>query len=430
MSQNITDNFLAGGFLAMWVITFIFYHYKRRVIDAGTAIMSLYIIYAFFSLMSINDEVFAIAYEPLRFFPYLYLFIMMLIAMAPVTYNHLIYTTQLEDTNSRILTLIGWIVALSAILMLPKLMSNSSGGILAILSDSTSGKEAYMEQVEEAQNAGSGINNIFAIIYNAFSDFPAFLFFYILCKEKKNKPLLIALGITMLIGIYVPISKGQRGGTVTGMLTIIGGFMLFYRYLSVKIKKIIHIMGAILILVITIPIAAITISRFGQEQGGVTSFIYWYVGQGTLYFNNYGLDAGGTRNGDRTMNMVKRTVDSSTPKNYDERRDKYHILEIDDYYFTTFVGDFTIDFGPVASVFIFIIFNSIVIYLIRLKEGKLKLHQLMPLYLTICIQLQGGMTLYSYADLGMLRILTLSGVYTYLRYHEKLIEHFPKYKER
>lgn len=75
-------------------------------------------------------------------------------------------------------------------------------------------------------------------------------------------------------------------------------------------------------------------SRFGKEQAGVGGFINWYVGQGSLYFNNNGLDAGGIRYGDRTINLFKRIIDPDTPKNFVERRDKYHNLELDDYFST------------------------------------------------------------------------------------------------
>ena len=137
------------------------------------------------------------------------------------------------------------------------------------------------------------------------------------------------------------------------------------------------------------------------------------------------MDAGGIRYGDRTLNLFKRLIDPSTPKNFIERRDKYHNLEIDDYYFTTFVGDFCLDFGPIVTVFIFVIFNLWVISQIRPRDGTLKLHQLLLIYFAMCICMQGGMTLFAFSDTGNLKMIILILLYVYLRYHEQLLLKFP-----
>ena len=180
-----------------------------------------------------------------------------------------------------------------------------------------------------------------------------------------------------------------------------------------------------ILLAISLPIAAITVSRFGDKATGVGGFVAWYVGQGSLYFNNSALEAGGTRNGDRTFNLAKRLIDSSTPKNFVERRDKYHNLKIDDDIFSTFVGDFTIDFGPIVAVVIFVIFNGYVIIKSRTRDNKIEVHQLLLLFFTMCVCMQGGMALFSYSDTGNLRIITIFSLYAYLRYHEVLLKKFP-----
>ena len=218
---------------------------------------------------------------------------------------------------------------------------------------------------------------------------------------------------------------GQRGGVIAAISTAIVGYMLFRRYIAKKINRAIQIAGLSAILLTSLPIAAITVSRFGNMGGGIAGFLNWYVGQGSLYFNNFALDAGGTRNGDRTLNLAKRVIDPDTPVNYTERRDLYHNLSIDDDIFSTFVGDFVIDFGPISAVLIFIVFNGVIIYLIRPRDGTIKLHQLLLAYFTMCICMQGGMTLFSYADSGNLRIVCILLLYVYLRYHEVLLRVYP-----
>lgn len=425
MNQGGMNVLLAAFYLVLWIATFVWYHFKHRSVDAGTGIIGMYIVYAVFSIMSLFDPIFSEAYEPLRLFPYLYLYVMMMIALSPVIYNHYHPASRIEDPHTRIFVVLAIVVFVCGVFTLPSIFSGADGGVAGMVSDGDAGKEAYMDQIDATGSSGSKINNLAAVIFNALSDFPAFLLFYFLTKEKKNKFIILTLAISIFIGILAPMTKGQRGGTVTGMLTVLGAYLLFKRYLSQRINRFVKLVGVSLVIMVSIPIAMITLSRFGKEQAGVAGFVNWYIGQGSLYFNNYGLDDGGTREGSRTMNLFKRFIDADTPKNFVERRDKYRNLEIDDNFFSTFVGDFTIDFGPVIPVAIFLVFNGIVISMIRPKDDQLKVSQLLVLYLPVCISLQGGMTLYSYSDLSALRLLALFGLYAYLRYHDKLLVRFP-----
>ena len=179
--------------------------------------------------------------------------------------------------------------------------------------------------------------------------------------QEKNYKIICGLLFANIINLVIPIMRGQRSGVALAFLTIICGYFLFKQYLSKRLNKFIKKVGIVFIVVITLPVAAITISRFGSEKGGIAAFINWYIGQGNIYFNNHGLDDNGIRYGDRTLNLFKRLVDSKTSMNYVERREIYSNLKINDEVFSTFVGDFTIDFGPFFAVIIFIVFNFFVI---------------------------------------------------------------------
>ncbi|MBO5592874.1 MAG: oligosaccharide repeat unit polymerase [Prevotella sp.] len=428
MSEVAWNNILATGYLLVWIMTLVWYQYKSRILDGGTAVMSTYILYAIFSLFSLNDVMFADFYLPLKVFPYIYLYVMLMVALSPTIYIHLNPVKNIEQPQTNILGIISVIIIISSVLLVPDIIANFGTGLVKLFTETDAGKDAYMEHIEEDKEAGSGISNIPAIIYNAFSDITIFLCFYYMTCKKKNYWLIAGLIFAILIGILIPMMHGQRGGVIAAVLTTCVGYALFQQYISRRINRVIRLLGITSIIAIAVPVAAITISRFGNMGGGVTGFLNWYVGQGSLYFNNFALDAGGTRNGDRTLNLAKRLIDPDTPKNYTERREKYSHLNIDDNIFSTFVGDFVIDFGPITTVFIFVIFNGLILYLIRFRnsrDGTLKLHQALLLYFTLCICMQGGMTLFSFSDTGNLRIVILFSLYGYLRYHELLLEKFP-----
>lgn len=428
MSEVTWNNILATGYLLTWIMTLIWYQYKSRTIDGGTAVMSTYVLYAIFSLFSLNDVMFADFYLPLKVFPYIYLYVMLMVALSPTIYIHLNPVKNIEQPQTNILGIISVMIIISSVLLVPDIIANFGTGLVKLFTETDAGKDAYMEHIEEDKEAGSGISNIPAIIYNAFSDITIFLCFYYMTCKKKNYWLIAGLIFAILIGVLIPMMHGQRGGVIAAVLTTCVGYALFQQYISRRINRVIRLLGITSIIAIAVPVAAITISRFGNMGGGIAGFLNWYVGQGSLYFNNFALDAGGTRNGDRTLNLAKRLIDPDTPKNYTERREKYSHLNIDDNIFSTFVGDFVIDFGPITTVFIFVIFNGLILYLIRFRnsrDGTLKLHQALLLYFTLCICMQGGMTLFSFSDTGNLRIVILFSLYGYLRYHELLLEKFP-----
>ena len=294
----IESNYILSAFLILlWVITLIWYQRKNKIFDAGSFIIVMYIVYAFFSIMTINDDSILqfTNYEPLKLFPYLYLYTMMMIALSPAIYHHMHPTNSIEYPQSNIPQIIAIIIIVVAILNLPGIISDFQNGLMSIFTDAKAGRNAYMEQIDNASNAGGAIRNIPAILFNSFSDISIFLLFYFMTMQEKNYKIICGLLFANIINLVIPIMRGQRSGVALAFLTIICGYFLFKQYLSKRLNKFIKKVGIVFIVVITLPVAAITISRFGSEKGGIAAFINWYIGQGNIYFNNHGLDDNGIR---------------------------------------------------------------------------------------------------------------------------------------
>lgn len=425
MNSLLSDNIISIFYTTLWVITFVIYHWRYRRFDAGSAIMLTYISYSIFSILTINDLFFSDLFEPLTLFPYIYLFVMLIIALSPAIYTHFHPTTEIANPNTRVIAMIGMLIIFSSILLVPDIVSNFSDGLVKLFVDSDAGKENYEEQSSQITESGSGISNIPAIIYNAMMDLGPFLCFYYLSQKKKNRLMIMGLIFSMTVGVLLPIMRGQRGGVITSVLTVFVAYMLFRQYINKRINHWIQVLGIVAAIIVSLPVVAISLSRFGDTNGGIFGFINWYIGQANLYFNNYAMDNGGIRYGDRTINLFKRVVFPDTPKNYEERRWIYRNLEIDDDLFSTFVGDFVIDFGPTLAFIIFVSFNIFVLFHIRAREGIIDLHKLLLLYFTLCVCMQGGMTLFSFSDSSNLRMIVIFSLYSYLRVHKLLLQKFP-----
>ncbi len=88
------------------------------------------------------------------------------------------------------------------------------------------------------------------------------------------------------------------------------------------------------------------------------------------------------------------------PKNFVERRAKYPNLRINDGVFSTFVGDFTIDFGPVIGSLILLFFTVFVLIKTKIRDGIIRFHQLILLHFVMNVCVIGGLKLYPFSDVG------------------------------
>ena len=137
--MSITENNYILSFLLifLWVTTLIWYQHKNKNFDAGSFIIVMYIIYAVFSFMTINDDSIPLLtnYEPLTLFPYLYLYTMMMIALTPAIYQHFNPTNSIEYPLSNILRITATIIIIATILILPDIISDFQNGLISIFTD-------------------------------------------------------------------------------------------------------------------------------------------------------------------------------------------------------------------------------------------------------------------------------------------------------
>lgn len=128
--------------------------------------------------------------------------------------------------------------------------------------------------------------------------------------------------------------------------------------------------------VIVLTLALITISRFGDSDEDIMSWISMYAGEGALRFseNAWGLNI--TSNGDTCFSFIKEVLGLDTFTDTLERRDHYSsILKIPTTIFYTYIGDWYIDLGliptSILSFLISIIINKFLKKAIIKKELRL-----------------------------------------------------------
>lgn len=409
------DNLYLTIYILLWFFTFINFQRKCKDFNGGSAILLLYMIFSVASLFLFNSPQYYKGDTNLTLFPFIYLFFALYISIKPILKFNKSKIDTIQKPPKFFISSICILLGIAIIFILPDVISGFRDGLLKIVIDSAVGAELYAESAQDAHNSGKGISNLFGILFNALSDIGILLLLYFFTLKKRPKIFTVILFISLIITMVSPISKGDRTKLVLTIITLIITYFSLMKYIVKDVNKKIKIVGILLLLAISIPFIALTLSRFSARDPLYS--VNAYAGQSILNFNKYGLDAGGIRYGDRTVPLFKKMLlFDNVPNNYIENRLKYPDMKMDDSVFYTFVGDFTLDYGPYLAIIIIMIFSIWVHRRITIRSSVLKFHQLVLVYISICITSQGAMYLFSYGDIGgNIKILTLILIYFYLK---------------
>jgi oligosaccharide repeat unit polymerase len=387
-------------FILGWITIIIFYQRRKKSFDAGSILLFSYLFYAIMSLCLYNNPYYK--FDSIEIFPFIYLFLMLMLAFAPILRYDYNKIDKIQKPPAIFLNLVCIVFILASLIQVPDIISNFAVSIVRLLLDSAGGQDLYNEAMAESSSLGDGsISNLSSIISNAYGNFGILLFFYYLTLNDRNKLILIGLFVSSIISILSNITMGQRGPILEIMLSMVITYFALRKFYKPKVNKIIRNIGITFLIATSIPIIALTVSRFGDSDAGSESSVFFYAGQENLYFNNYGLDNGGLRYGDRTFPLFKKMLGfDNVPDNFWERRSKYPNLQINDEVFIGFIGDFTLDFGPIIAPFIFIFFTVFILNKTIVRKNVMLFHQLILLHFVMSLCMLGGMKLYPFSDVG------------------------------
>ena len=404
--------------ISIWILLLFHFWKQERTFSANILILCSYLGYSIVSLLYYNESY--PRYQGIWLFPFLFQTMMVLIALRPVT-NYCKYrvNTIIKPNDRSVLLFLGIFVICSLytlIISLPKLQT----GLILLILDVDAGQDLYGDAMAEASDIGNGtsIMNLPIVFSNVFGEVGLLLICYYFTRSKINKYYAILLVVSLLSPIFNAVAGGHRGMAIDRIYTIVVTFFLFRPFFSSKIIKIAKIGALVLFSVIFVFIASITVSRFGQQSDErMNESLHEYVGMQNLQFNLYAFDNNGLRYGDRTAPIFKRMLGfENVPHNFTERRSKYPHLKTDDYDFIGFVGDFCLDFGPIVSFLLFVIFSSLFCIKTRSRNGEIELHKLLLIQFAACVCMCGGLSLFSFADLKNLNIIAIFISYLFLKY--------------
>ena len=163
---------------------------------------------------------------------------------------------------------------------------------------------------------------------------------------KRKMIILSILSFAVFSSVFLALVESNRTQATFAVLSITVSYFMFRRFYGDRIKKIARVTAISLGSVVAALFLVVTISRFGDKDEGATGSILYYTGQAPLYFNRFAFDLGGVRYGDRTINLFKKMLGFDAPTGIFDTRMKYEDMAANDSVFTTYIGDFVMDFGP------------------------------------------------------------------------------------
>lgn len=367
--------------------------FLKKRICISVFIYSLYLIIGIFSILLINHPD-ANYRHHLSIWPFIYFVIFFELTAYPVNYFSK-KIINISPPNNAVFELVALFSIIISLLCLPSIINGFKTGIAGILTDNNVFNDIY--QGKHSGSADVNSSNYISALQGVVGYFSILMFFYYMTLPYKKRWIVYGLLFSILTLPSRYIAGSDRTGLVACLFSMIGAYLLFNDFYSDKIKRIVKIVLSISLCLIIAVIVAITISRFSNRD--LFYFVYLYLGQPLLNYNFYCLDAGGTRNGDRVFTLLKDIIDPDAALNYDERLVKYRYLEIDESYFTTYIGDIVLDFGALVSIILAVAIFLFLRSILKSNSKILPFHNCIIVFTVLCM-ITEGWTLYRYGDKG------------------------------
>ena len=401
----------------LWLVTILGYVKYRSVNSLGFIVLALYTL---ISIVAIDtfQSIYSIGYfeRNIKLFPFIYLFVMiMLIAFPLLRINEdRIFAVQLP--NVRFLNLFCIAIIIFSLYSYIPILEQLPKGMIMLLSDSSYALDMYQDTTSANMDAKAFSGNVdllgvFSTISKAIS--PLFFFIY-LSIPKKKWPIILGLFVSMLADPLSGISSASRVLIVLPLSVAVFFFYFYKKFLNQRVRKIIWKIGIAFISIILSLFVIISIGRSDGDSERMNFQLERYFSESFIVFNNYCLDAGGIREGQRTFPLVCKILGNKVYSPM-ELRLKYSYMKVDSSRFSTFVGDFVLDFGPIVSFILFVFLSFILSNCLVLKNGCLKFYQLVVIYTIVRVIL--GFFQFTFSGVGgNVSLLFLILLTVYFRY--------------
>lgn len=364
MITTFNDNLILIAYSCTWFIFLYIYKYFYGRFTLGYVLISLYAFLSLISIETYNSEYAYLYFENnLTSFPLVYLFIMMFIMFIPIITLKEKNIQYLCVPEIKICTFLCVFMGFFSLLRIIELLPSIRVGFnMLMASDYDSLVEIYENSSVEhmTKRQMSGTFNIIGIIANLANSIGPLLFYTYMIQSNRKAWVVFFLLMNLLLGVLSGVATVSRAKIIINLFTLFLLFFFFKPFLDISIKKkivkLFIVFGSLVLFVISL----ITIARVeSKNKTSVTFNVSRYLGESTIIFDQFCLDANGTREGYQTIPFFKKMLGYPIYTE-EELRFKYNHMKIDNSRFYSYVGDYVLDYGPTIALilFVFLSFSS------------------------------------------------------------------------
>lgn len=367
----------------LWSITFLIYQRKRKMFGVGSCVLFLYTSISVMSIFLYYNPYAKGLYKDLSLIPYIYLYLMMMLSFKPLFMIDKSKIIEIKKPTHNLFNIICCVIIFVSIIGAVGLISDIKENLFMLFIDPDYGRYMYQYTTEIFMAKTSSSMDILSIISNIFIGISPLFLIYYLTFPQKSKFILYGLLFSTLIGPLYAVSTGGRTVVVLCILKIVFLFLFLRKFIDLELRKKISIVLITVLLVLFIPFAFLSMSRSAGDMDRLIYTIERYGSESFLNFNNYGLDANGCRYGDRTAVLFKEILGLDPAKYYANRLSKYSFMNMNESVFYTYVGEFTLDYGPIFSVIVFMISSLVFCYFLNIKNNCMMFYQYIIYYVLL-----------------------------------------------
>lgn len=403
-NENLWSNLLLFVYTILWLLLYKKQRGRGKSVKPVSVILLSYAVYSICSIVIYNTHMYipgVTSYNGLRLLPFIYLFISLIAFLYPAIVYEKLGVSYVQKPSCNLVSIVLITYVVCRLILIPQMINMTKEGMVLLFASEDGGaylyefREDYMDQYE---NKGGIIVSMAGVYTSFLSDIFYFLFFYYLTLNNKRKWLVILAIFAIVLDIISPFGYGNRTDPVMVLFAVIMAATLFFGGYNSKLKKTIKIAAIIGAIIVAVPMAILSMSRFMSESSDtILTGTVGYVGQGNLNFNQLVWDTQDTRHGDRIMNLYKGILGFKTTNGVIGTRDKYSQMKIGDELFSTYVGDMVLDFGKFGTAIIILVSVLLFLALTKPRDHTILFHQLLLLYFILCVAMKGGFYLFPYA---------------------------------
>lgn len=370
-------------------------------------IVGIWCVSSFFAILF--QLAFDVKYERLSILPYVFLFICFCISLIPIVKCQKGMENAIPCMDFGFLDKIILVFILLSLIpfyenlryVISSYGAADTSGLADMYNDKMYGDGLKVTWLSPLGMIGNSLDGIFIQLL-------VFIPFYFLTREKISKYFLLFSFLPVLNHVLFQLASSGRGFATQLFLDAVFLILLFRKQIpSARFKKL-KLVSLVVIPCFILFLSILTLARGNSSNKGVETSITigYYVAKSHLDFNESLWNIRKNTEGDNSFGFVKDLIGLDVPKDKNAYWD-YSKTGIIPSLFYTYIGDWYMDFGPVYTIVLILIWSFAFLKIfVRIK----KYASLLPffLYFVFCEILINGWTINIFKTSGSFRNLLLS----------------------